>query len=191
MGKGYAMMAKVLFVMLLFSSHSFYSFLPRFFFHISGDYSLTHLLRSLNANLSCVYVCVLQILGHGSFRIAVSAWPHMVIWALLHQRGLDCNGIPFHHLQHFPRNVYLHFSLSPPEKGKFLFYVQRKLLFFQCKIPLNLNWPDTTAVVSHQKVLGSNPAWGAFWKEFACSVRVCLGFLRYCGVLPHSTLNCP
>lgn len=67
---------------------------------------------------SCVSFVVPQILGHGCFCSAVSARSHLVFWALLHQRGLDCYGVPLHHIQHLPRNVYLHFPLPSPEKSK-------------------------------------------------------------------------
>lgn len=82
-----------------------------------------HPLRSLNpTHVGFVLVCfsVLQILGHGCLRFTVSAGSHMVLRSLLYQRGLNCHGIPLHHIQHLPRNVYLYLSLPPPEKSKFL-----------------------------------------------------------------------
>ena len=45
------------------------------------------------------------------------------------------------------------------------------------------------ALLPHsKKVLGSNPSWdpGPFCVEFACSPRVCVGFLRVSGFLPPS-----
>ena len=62
-------------------------------------------------------VCVLQVLGPGRLRAAVSAGPHVVLRSLLYKRGLPCDGVPLHHIQHLSRNVYLHLPLPPSEKS--------------------------------------------------------------------------
>lgn len=89
-----------------------------------------------------VCACVLQILGHGRLRPAVSAGPHVVLWSFLHKWSLDRDGVPLHHIQHFSRNVYLHLPLPPPEKSTFsCVYPYKKRLFFQGESFLTMNEP--------------------------------------------------
>lgn len=61
---------------------------------------------------------LLQIMGVGSICPSLPVGAHMVFRLILPQWILHCDGLPLHHLQHSARDVYLHLSLPPPEKGK-------------------------------------------------------------------------